>query len=147
MWTDASRKGFGGYYLPSCDAPIHELSPSSAFSGAWGSGCIECSITYLEMTAVLHGLKLWKEKFKDHEVVCFCDNQGVVRGLWGKNIRGEAMNPLGEIIQLCKAANIELAPRWIPGKGNVLADLLSRRCDIARVGNLAPQLSNSFPEP
>jgi len=49
------------------------------------------------------------------------------------------MTPLREVKLLCAQLDIELIPRWVPTKENLIADLLSRR-DFGKLANFVPQL-------
>lgn len=137
LWTDASSKGHGGYCLPMSKeikgGALHSPhsaaitgGPSLEYSRPWTWPESLHDINYLEMAAILYGLRLWRSQFRGKEVFAFCDNASAVRRLGGIDKPGDTVALLHEIAQLRAQFNIKLFLQWIPRQANRKADSLSR---------------------
>ena len=96
------------------------------------------------MFAVLYAFAEWSEDWNEAEIIVFCDNTAVVRGINKRTIRGAAIGPLQKLFLLAARRNIDMKAIWIPSKANELADALSR-FNKEKIANLVGvQLANSL---
>ena len=116
-----------------------ELDASLQGMGArWGSqvyalqiplGYMDMQIVHLEMLNILAALRVWHKSWHNSKVAIACDNLAVVQVLNSGKTRDLTLAAIARNIQFQVAtANINLKVIHIPGKVNVIADLLSRWC-------------------
>ena len=114
-----------------------ELDASLQGLGArWGNqvyamslplGYLDLQIAHLEMLNILAALRVWQDRWKDKKVAIACDNWAVVQVLNIGRTRDLTLAAIARNIQYQAAvSNIHLKVTHIPGKKNVIADLLSR---------------------
>mgnify|MGYP001799823347 FL=1 len=126
VYTDASTKGYCGWYLR--DGKIIFLS------GVWTKADLEfCTVkrklqsNILEMLAIAKILELSCVHFSAKTVLIRCDNLPVVNAFNNKSKSKKRFDCLAELIyQWCCERNIDLNIKHIPGKENSKADKLSR---------------------
>ena len=116
FWSDASDVGWGAH-----------LGPRVA-SSLWDLGQASLSINARELLAIQHGLLHFQLYLRGHTVAVFCDNVTAVAYL---RREGGTRSPLlstiaQEILRWSESLAIRLAPQFIPGSNNILADALSR---------------------
>ena len=102
------------------------------------------NINVLEFWPVLLGIKRWAHLFVNKKVVVYTDNTQVMFML----INGGSSNPtcmhwLRELFWICAIYNIELIPKYINTKCNVIADTLSRIPYVDVSSKLEELLHNS----
>ena len=116
FWSDASDVGWGAH-----------LGPHVA-SGLWDLGQASLSINARELLAIQHGLLHFQLSLQGHTVAVFCDNVTAVAYLRKEGgTRSPLLNTIArEILRWSEFLAIHLAPQFIPGSNNVLADALSR---------------------
>ena len=120
LFTDASRNfslGFGG------------ICGSSWMQARWGEQVekLNPSIQYLELYAMTAGILAWAERFKNKQIVIFCDNMSVVQMV--NNNSSKCMNcmTLIRLIVLHSMIhNVKILVKFVPTKLNGIADSLSR---------------------
>ena len=79
------------------------------------------------MLNILAALRVWQNQWKDKKVGITCDNLAVVQVLNIGRTRDLTLAAIVRNIQFQAAiSNIELKVTHVPGKKNVIADLLSR---------------------
>ena len=137
MVSDSSMKGYGVYLgqdwmAGSWNQSNVELSNSSC--GHIGpppvmeSSNIDFSnINILELWPIVVGLKRWAHLLKNKSLNLFTDNTQVMFML----LKGSSSNPIflswiKEIYWICVINNIELKPKYINTRNNLVADTLSR---------------------
>ena len=114
-----------------------ELDASLEGMGAcWGSqvyalqiplGYMDMSIVHLKMLNILAALRVWGKAWRNTKVAIACDNLAVVQVLNSGKTRDLTLAAIARNIQFQVATmNINLKVIHIPGKVNVIADLLSR---------------------
>ena len=115
FWSDASDIGWGAH-----------LGPHVA-SGLWDLGQASLSINTREL-AIQLGLLHFQLSLRGHTVAVFCDNVTAVAYLRKEGgTRSPLLNTIAqEILRWSESLAIRLAPQFIPGSNNVLADALSR---------------------
>ena len=116
FWSDASVVGWGAH-----------LARRIA-SGLWDTHQAAFSINARELLAVLLGLHQFQSFLQVHTVAVFCDNTTAVASL--RKVGG-TRSPLlttlaPEFLRWTESLSIRLAPQFLPGSNNVLADALSR---------------------
>ena len=116
FWSDASDVGWGSH-----------LGLLTA-SGLWSQKESQLSINARELLAVRRGLLHFQSSLVGKTVSVFCDNSTAVAYLRkGGGTRSPFLNSLAQgILRWSESLSIHLAPQFIPGALNVLADPLSR---------------------
>ena len=115
FWSDASDVGWGAH-----------LDRQLA-SGLWDSHQAALSINARELLAVKLGLHQFQSSLQGRTVAVFCDNTTAVAYLRKEGgTRSPLLNTLAqEILRWTESLSICLAPQFLPGSNNVLADALS----------------------
>lgn len=128
MWTDASAKGIGGYYLPHSNQKLSQLDISSIFIvDSTHLSTLSTETNKREAEALLYGLKIFGSQFKGGIVCAYCDNQSVVRAFSKDGKIPKALwQERREYEKICEKWDIKVSTIQIPGVENVLADRLSR---------------------
>ena len=116
FWSDASNVEWGAHL----DRQIA--------SSLWDSHQAALSINARELLAVKLGLLQFQSSLQGRTVAVFCDNTTAVAYLRKEGgTRSPHPNTLAqEILRWMKSLSIPLAPQFLPGSNNVLADALSR---------------------
>ena len=116
LWSDASDVGWGAH-----------LGMLTA-SGLWSRDESQLSINARELLAVRRGLLHFHSSLVGKTISVFCDNSTAVSYLRKEGgTRSPFLNSLAqEILRWAESLSIRLAPQFIPGSLNVLADTLSR---------------------
>ena len=114
-WSDASDVGWGAHL------------DRQVASGLWDSHQAALSINVRELLAVQLGLRQFQSSLQGCTVAVFCDNTTAVAYLCKEGgTRSPLLNPLAqEILRWTVSLSIRLAPQFLPGSNNVLADALS----------------------
>ena len=117
--TDASLQGWGAHLLP--DFVVA--------SGVWNQEEQAKHINELEMLAVMRALQEWCAALTDKSVLILSDNSTVVAYLSKQGgTKSQSLCRLAtDIWQFAQLHAIDLQARHIPGRLNVLADVLSRQ--------------------
>ena len=123
MYTDATKNpklGFGGI-----------CGKSAYMIAQWDEQFVieqDPSIEYLELFAMTAAILAWLEKFQDCKLMVHCDNLSVVAMLNQTSSTCRNCMVLIRLIVLeCMIRNVKLVTRHVPGRTNVLSDLLSRQ--------------------
>ena len=116
FWSDASDVGWGAHL----DRQIA--------SSLWDTHQVAFSINARELLAVHLGLHQFQSSLQGRTVAVFCDNTTAVAYL---RKEGGTRSPLlttvaQEILRWTESLSIRLAPQFLLGSNNVLADALSR---------------------
>lgn len=122
IWTDASKRAYGGHL-----GTMHE--PSHVYSKEVSRRHRSKDIFFLEALAVLEALRIFSKTWSGQcLVVVHVDNTNVEHGLRS----GRSRDPLTQtllraIFELCFTLQITIHPQRVSSIDNRLADLLSRR--------------------
>ena len=97
-------------------------------SGLWDSHQAALSINARELLAVKLGLLQFQSSLRGRTVAVFCGNTTAVAYLRKEGgTRSPLLNALAQaILRWSESLSIRLAPQFLPGSNNVLADALSR---------------------
>ena len=116
FWSDASDVGWGAHL------------DRQVASGLWDLHQAALSINARELLAVQLGLRQFQSSLQGRTVAVFCDNTTAVAYLRKEGgTRSPLLNSLAqEILRWTESLSIRLAPQFLPGSNNVLADALSR---------------------
>ena len=116
FWSDTSDVSWGAH--------LGHLTASSL----WSHVEVPLSINAKELLAVRRGLLHFQSSLVGKMVSVFCDNSTVVAYLHKEgDTRSPFLNSLAQgILRWSESLSIRLAPQFIPGSLNVLADALSR---------------------
>ena len=97
-------------------------------SGLWDPHQAAFSINARDLLAVQLGLPQFQSSLQGRTVAVFCDNTTAVAYLRKKGgTRSPLLNTLAQgILRWTESLSIRLAPQFLPGSNNVLADALSR---------------------
>ena len=89
---------------------------------------LDPSIEYLELLGLCMGVFAWSHLLKNQRVIIFCDNQAVINIMNNTSSACKNCMVLIQFLTLrCLRENIRIFCRWIRGKNNLRADLLSRQ--------------------
>ena len=115
FWSDASDVGWGAHL----DRQIA--------SGLWDSHQAALSINARELLVIKLGLLQFQSSLRGRTVAVFCDNTTAVAYLRKEGgTRSPLLNALAQaILRWSESLSIRLAPQFLPGSNNVLADALS----------------------
>ena len=116
FWSDASDVGWGAHL----DCQVA--------SGLWDTQQAALSINARELLAVQLGLFQFRSALQGRTVAVFCDNTTAVAYL---RTEGGPRSPLldtlaQEMLRWTESLSIRLAPQFLSGSNNVLADALAR---------------------
>ena len=116
FWSDASDVGWGAHL------GLHTTS------GLWSQEESQLSINARELLAVRRGLLHFQSSLVGKTVSVFCDNSTAVAYLRKEGgTRSPFLNSLAQgILRWSESLSLRLAPQFIPGSLNLLADTLSR---------------------
>ncbi len=128
LFSDASGSGFAGVF------------GNLWFQGSFPDEWKEKSIAVRELVPVYYAMLLWNENFKSCNVVFNVDNLSVVCVLNTQTSPDHAiMSLLRRIIVIAMLQDINICGVHIPGRHNVIADLLSR-FQVAKALAMGPWL-------
>ena len=118
-YTDAATtKGFGGY------------NDQEWFIGDWPDEFVEkrnVHINFLELYAVTVGIMLWLQKYRNKNIVIFCDNMSVIHMLNKGVSKCKSCMVLLRLITLkSMQCNTMISAKHISTDLNIYSDLLSR---------------------
>ena len=127
FYTDSSSTiGFGGVF------------GSHWFYGLWSPQCLRLNIALLEIYPIYLALVFWGQLLSNKCVMIMSDNQAVVHILNNYTSKDPVIMIIVRLIVLsCMQNNIYIRSQHLPGKSNVLPDLLSR--------NQVPRARMMFP--
>ena len=131
LHTDASGAiGFGAIF------------GSKWFNGKWSVAVAPLNITFKEYFPIVVALEVWGKHFQNRCLVIHSDNMAVVQ-IINKQTTKEpmVMALVRRMVIACMTLNILLRAKHIPGKENILPDLLSR-FQMGQFKRLAPQMDN-----
>ena len=146
VYTDACRKGLGGFFFSGYKGVWKSAAPHLSFDEmfAQDSGYIQSDVPFninlFEVTAVLEAFKRWAYRWRHCRVIVVTDNITTQTGLTQETLRGEANIPLRQIMLCAAEFDVEIRSFWLAGVDNSLADALSR-FDASSIANFRPQLS------
>ena len=116
LFSDSSLEGYGGTYGRNFIC--------GKFPNTWKS----YSITVLETYPILALIVTFKNKLKNSRVIFNCDNLGVVSIINSQSSKNPLIMVMIRKLVLCLLLNnIKFTARHIPGKTNIICDLLSRK--------------------
>ena len=119
LQTDACTRGYGG------------ICGNEYFRGRFPKQDQSRNIAILEIWAVLVGLKIWAEKFKEKYFWIQVDNEAVATVInTGGSREPELQNSLREIALLASQHQFVMKARHISGVSNKIPDWLSRWNEI-----------------
>ena len=116
FWSDASDVSWGSHL------------GDSVVSDLWSPQEIDLSINVRELLAVDNGLHYFTSQLVDSTVAIFVDNSTAVAYLRNQEgTKSPLLNSVAQrILRWAELVPLVLAPQFIKGKNNVLADALSR---------------------
>ena len=102
------------------------------------------SIEYLELYAVLNGVLLWINQFKNQRITLFCDNESVVEMINSSSSTCKNCMVLIRMLVLKSLVeNVRISEKHILGKSNFFSDALSH-LDIQHFHDLALLNNRTF---
>ena len=114
---------------------------SNWFAGAWPESWRSHNIALLELYPIVVAVQLWGQKWKNHCILFLCDNEAIVAVINKQTcLDVYIMVLVRELVMSCLKYNILFKAKHIPGKTNIVADLLSR-LQVLKARQVAPWLS------
>ena len=102
------------------------------------------NINVLELWPIVVGLKRWAHLFKDMSILVFTDNTQVMFMLInGSSVNETCCKWIREIFWITAIYNIEIIPKYINTRANLVADTLSRLPYPETAKNVISYLANS----
>ena len=116
FWSDTSDVGWGAHL------------DQQVASGLWASHQAALSINARELLAIQLGLLRFQSSLRGHTVAVYCDNVTAVAYLCKEGgTRSPLLNAIAqELLRWSESHSVRLAPQFIPGSNNVLANALFR---------------------
>ena len=116
FWSDASDVGWGAHLDRKIASGLRDAHQAALFINA------------RELLAVELGLRQFQSSLQGRTVAVFCDNATAVASLRKEGgTRSPLLNSLAQVIlRWTESLSIRLAPQFLLGSNNVLADALSR---------------------
>ena len=129
LFTDASgSQGFGAIFK------------THWFSGTWPEGLKHFQITLKELFPIVLALEIWGPLLRNQCLIFHSDNEAVVHIINKQSSKDKhIMCLVRRLILSCMSQNVLIKSVHIPGKVNVLPDLLSR-LQVNRFKDLAPHM-------
>ena len=140
-WRAFVQEWNGISFLP---PPVHlpQIHLYSDASGSWGCGAVcngswfqlpwddsshSLSIAEKELIPIILAVTVWGAGWKDHQIVCHCDNQAIVSCLQSQSSRHPSIMHLLRCLVFVEAHHhCHPQPIYIDTKSNHLADNLSQ---------------------
>ena len=135
LYSDASSSGWGAHLL------------DQNVSGVWSAQEKLLHINLLEMKALFLGLQAFQEDVAGHHVTAMCDNSTVVAYVnkQGGTVPRSLCLLTSCLLRWMESFDVHLDARYLPGKSNVLADVLSRRGQVVGTEwSLHPQVARAL---
>ena len=122
LFTDASNLGFAG------------VLKGKWFQGSWPCSWEQKRITIKELFPIVLALKMWLSHLRDRHLLILCDNQSVVFIINALSSRDSSLMSLVRMMTVTiMQYNIVIRAKHVPGKHNVVADMLSRFQDSPQI--------------
>ena len=115
LFTDASNKGYAG------------ILNGKWFQGNWPPAWLAKHIAIKELYPIVAALKLWPAKLRNQQLLVLCDNEAVVFVISNQSSRDAGLMPLVRTMTVAMMRqNVVVRAKHVPGKSNMVADMLSR---------------------
>ncbi|MCP3876743.1 MAG: hypothetical protein GY699_26840 [Desulfobacteraceae bacterium] len=110
--------------------------------GKFPSHWMSKSIAVKELTPIDISFCLWIEHFKNTKIVFLVDNLSIVYVLRSKTSRDLVlMSMVRKMVVLAMLNNVQFSALHVPGRNNVIADLISR-FQVSKAKTWAPWLED-----
>jgi ribonuclease HI len=109
-------------------------------------GCVaepNFDINIYEVKAILLAFQTYAPRWRRKRVYVYTDSKTAAAGLRKSTLHSPANRHLRTLLLLAAELDILIAPRWVPGENNELADALSR-FDSEAIANICPHWQNSL---
>ena len=122
LFTDASNLGFAG------------VLQGKWFQGKWPLSWLDKHISVKELFPIVLALKMWPSYLRDMQLLVLCDNEAVCYVI-NKMTSSEVglMSLIRKLTVSLMQLNTVIRAKHVPGKSNVLADMLSRFQDTPQI--------------
>ena len=134
LFTDASGTGFAAVF------------GNRWIQGRFPDSWLTANIAIKELLPIVLAVKLWGSEMRNSRILFMSDNQSVVFVINTKTSKeSNMMELLRDLVLTTMTNNIDFQAKHIPGKHNVIPDLLSRFQE-GKVFNMAPWLQREKTE-
>ena len=121
----------------SCAAILGSNWIKTDFPAAWCS----TNIAIKELLPIVIAVRLWCDQLRDKRILFFTDNLAIVSVINNTTSKDKMLMLLvRQLVVVCLTNNILFKAKHIPGRHNVIPDLLSRS-QVAKARSLAPWLA------
>ena len=141
LFSDASQKGLGAYYVSASEASVRQ---ENSFSMLVRDDHLGQHINILELCAIQAAFLTWAQSWSQKTVIVHTDSEVAFWALKNHKAFGAAFYPLRHILLLASTYDIIIKPVHIPGVTNEIADALSR-FEWTRLANLCPHWQFPYP--
>ena len=108
--------------------------------GSWPESMVSLSITFKELFPIVLALEIWGNKVKNHRILFLTDNAAVADIINKSTCKDKlTMKLVRRLVLAALKYNVHVRSKHIPGKSNVVCDLLSR-FSLQEARSLAPWL-------
>ena len=122
LFTDASNLNFAG------------VLKEKWFQGGWPSSWEQKHITIKELFHIVLALKIWSSHLRDRRLLILCNNQSLVCIINAQSSRDSCLMSLVRMMTVTiMHFNIVIRAKHVPGKHDVVADMLSRFQDSPQI--------------
>jgi hypothetical protein len=128
LFSDASQKGLGAYFISTSEDAIQQdaIQQDNSFSILVKDDHLGQHINILELRAIQAAFLTWAQAWSQKTIIVHTDSEVAFWALTNHKAYGPAFYPLRHILLLASTYDIIIRPVHIPGITNNIADTLSR---------------------
>ena len=131
LFSDASGNAFAAFFC------------SQWFQGSFPSEWKNVNIAIKELLPIVLAVRYWFKELANQRILFFCDNEAIVAVINKQSSKEPTiMSLIRTLVMSALTNNIHFVAKHIPGKRNIIADLLSRS-QVHKALQVAPWLNKT----